>query len=66
MATDSLPEQSSRLLSAVGVVCPVCRGALATTPGGIGCDSCGRVYPVRDGLPILIATEAFLPINTDL
>jgi uncharacterized protein YbaR (Trm112 family) len=61
MATDSLPRQYPLLLSAAGVVCPVCRGALAAMPGGVGCAGCGRVYPVRDGLPVLIAAEA-LPL----
>jgi uncharacterized protein YbaR (Trm112 family) len=49
------------LITASGVVCPVCHGALAVIPqGGVGCCGCGRVYPVRDGLPVLIASEAAL------
>jgi uncharacterized protein YbaR (Trm112 family) len=24
----------------------------------IDCEGCGRVYPIRDGLPVLIAGEA--------
>ena len=39
--------------------CPVCRGALAAQlPAAIDCLRCGRSYPVRDGIPVLIAAEA--------
>lgn len=56
------------------VVCPDCRSALevgpvATTgaaatagaaPGGVEmtCQGCGLVYPVRDGIPVLLVDEA--------
>ena len=54
------------LITAAGVVCPVCHGALVTIPqGGVGCGGCGRMYPVRDGLPVLIAAEATLPEKLD-
>jgi uncharacterized protein YbaR (Trm112 family) len=42
-----------------GLVCPVCRGMLAKGAAeAIDCEGCGRVYPIRDGLPVLIAGEA--------
>ncbi len=46
------------------VVCPDCRSALTvgTTPDGTGaelvCQGCGLVYPVRDGIPVLLVDEA--------
>ncbi len=61
MATDSLAQHSAALFAVAGLVCPVCRGALAAAPGVVSCVSCGRGYPVRDGLPVLIAAEASMP-----
>jgi uncharacterized protein len=42
------------------VVCPACKGDLEvrTNPEALRCTSCGRVYPVRDGLPALLVEEA--------
>ena len=60
-ATASSGNQLLKAMAAAGVVCPVCHGALAAIPqGGVCCGGCGRMYPVRDGLPVLIAAEATL------
>jgi uncharacterized protein YbaR (Trm112 family) len=44
------------------LVCPACRQPLAfreAKPGpDFRCAACKRVYPVRDGIPILLIDEA--------
>ncbi len=45
------------------LVCPVCHAPLLLVPealaeGAIDCTSCGRRYPIVDGLPVLIAERA--------
>jgi uncharacterized protein YbaR (Trm112 family) len=37
------------------LACPACLGALRVEDTQIACTSCGRIYPVVDGIPILIA-----------
>jgi uncharacterized protein len=52
-----------KLLDAL--VCPVpeCRKpfTLAADEGSLQCTGCGRVYPVRDGIPVLLIDQAKLP-----
>ena len=45
------------------LVCPACRGRVKALDGqqGIECEGCGRVYPVRDGIPVMIVEEATRP-----
>jgi uncharacterized protein YbaR (Trm112 family) len=47
------------------LVCPACHGALVVEPDArdartLRCTSsaCGLVYPVRDGIPIMLVDEA--------
>jgi hypothetical protein len=46
------------------IVCPVCYGQLALeeTPRSfvVACASCGRRYPVEDGIPVLLESRATL------
>ncbi len=41
--------------------CPACGGGLAHSGDDYRCVSCGRLYPVRRGLPHLLLDEARLP-----
>lgn len=58
MSTDpAVPAVDPQLLEILR--CPACRGEL-TPPGAeaMSCRACGLVYPVRDGVPILLVDEA--------
>ena len=42
--------------------CPACKGDVRQDDDTIVClGECGRVYPVRDGIPIMLIEEATLP-----
>lgn len=44
------------------IVCPDCRADLRVTDAGeLECTGCGLVYPVRDGIPVLLVDEARRP-----
>ncbi|WP_205471199.1 Trm112 family protein [Nocardioides sp. SYSU D00038] len=42
------------------IVCPDCHGSLvlADDSSQLTCQKCGLVYPVRDGIPVLLVDEA--------
>ncbi len=42
------------------LACPACRGEIRALPddGGLECLECGRVYPIRDGIPVMLIDEA--------
>ncbi|MDH3626217.1 MAG: Trm112 family protein [Acidobacteriota bacterium] len=42
------------------LVCPACQGAIAANDdeSGIQCGDCRRVYPIRDGIPVMLVDEA--------
>jgi len=42
------------------LVCPVCRKPLALKDEGqsLKCGECRRVYPIRDGIPIMMVDQA--------
>jgi uncharacterized protein YbaR (Trm112 family) len=40
------------------LACPACCGDLHLGDGQLVCTSCGRVYPVVDGIPVMIAERA--------
>lgn len=42
------------------LACPRCHGALRDTPtaDGLVCPTCRLVYPVRDGIPVMVVDQA--------
>ncbi|MGI8697260.1 MAG: Trm112 family protein [Mycobacteriales bacterium] len=45
------------------LACPACRGELRADDAReqLACVDCGRRYPVRDDIPVLLVDEAILP-----
>ena len=42
------------------LVCPLCKATLDVVHDGNGlkCTQCHRVYPIRDDIPVMLASEA--------
>jgi LSD1 subclass zinc finger protein len=41
------------------LACPVCKKPLERRGAdALKCAACARVYPIRDGIPVLLASEA--------
>jgi hypothetical protein len=42
------------------LVCPVCKTPvrLANENTGLKCETCHRVYPIRDDIPVMLVDEA--------
>ncbi len=40
------------------LVCPVCKEKVEEVEGGLLCGRCGRKYPVKDGIPVMLVEEA--------
>jgi len=49
------------------LICPACHGSVRELEDGAGlaCQECGRVYPVRDGIPIMLPEEASPPTRSE-
>ena len=45
------------------IVCPACKSDLnySDVSQTLTCTGCHRVYPIKDGIPILLVDEAKLP-----
>jgi len=41
------------------LACPICKAPVKLTAdnSGLKCEACRRVYPVTDGIPVLLAEE---------
>ena len=40
------------------LVCPACRKGVKEQGKEVVCRACGRRYPVRDGVPVMLVDEA--------
>jgi uncharacterized protein YbaR (Trm112 family) len=49
------------------LICPACHGELKQNDAGdeLGCLQCGRIYPVRDGIPVMLVEAASPPTRGD-
>jgi uncharacterized protein YbaR (Trm112 family) len=61
-----MPSQSNKSLAFDSTIlkqlaCPVCFSELKAQDSGIHCLGCGRIYPVVDGIPVLIPGRAINP-----
>lgn len=43
------------------LACPLCRSEVGVQGDRIVCTACGRRYPIRDGIPVMLVDEAELP-----
>jgi hypothetical protein len=40
------------------LACPACKGDVELSGNKIVCKKCGRKYPVKDGIPVMLIEEA--------
>lgn len=43
------------------LICPACGGDIELAAEGLGCAGCRRVYPIRDGIPVMLVEAATAP-----
>lgn len=43
------------------LACPLCKVAVRLEGDRITCTKCGRRYPIRDDIPVMLLEEAELP-----
>ena len=43
------------------LACPICKKGVRQEGEKIICDKCGRKYPIRDDIPIMLVEEAERP-----
>lgn len=47
------------------LVCPDCKGKVKEENECVACTQCGKRYPIRDEIPIMLINEALPPENTE-
>jgi len=57
------PDLSDELLSVL--VCPACHEPVVRRDDALACEGCGRSYPIRDGVPIMLIDEAPPPAGAE-
>lgn len=45
------------------LACPVCKTEVRLEGDRLVCVACGRRYPIRDGIPVMLVEEAEPPKN---
>jgi uncharacterized protein YbaR (Trm112 family) len=55
---------NSKLLEIL--ICPACQEPLCELDQepGLECSGCGRIYPVRNGIPVMLVEEASEPTRS--
>jgi uncharacterized protein YbaR (Trm112 family) len=43
------------------LACPLCKTPVELVEDRLVCTQCGRRYPIRDGIPVMLIDEAELP-----
>ncbi len=43
------------------LACPLCKTPVKLDADRLVCTKCGRRYPIRDGIPVMLLDEAELP-----
>ena len=47
------------------LACPVCKASVKLEKDKIVCTKCGRKYPIRDGIPVMLESEAETTEDTE-
>ncbi len=58
MESESAPELKFDASALDRLACPACFGVLRADAQYVLCVSCGRIYPIIDGIPVLIVERA--------
>ncbi|MCL4459807.1 MAG: Trm112 family protein [Chloroflexi bacterium] len=47
------------------LVCPACKTRVVLEGERLVCQGCGRRYPIREGIPVMLIDEAEMPSQED-